>query len=128
MTNDDAAQAITTALRLIKEALFTLGSDGDECIQRLMAVEATFDAGDMAAARRAVLQAFQFGFAEQNHAGLSAAEADWPNEPALRPAYEIGRQAAQLNILFREKNLSSGWNIGPFDRPALRMVLEQLGD
>jgi hypothetical protein len=102
-------EAVTTALRLIKEALFTLGAEGDECIQKLMAAQASRGAADAAATERETFRAFLRGLA-----------GDHAVEP--RAVFEIGSLAARLN---EQRRLESGRNVGPFDAPTLRWALEK---
>lgn len=93
-------EAVTTALRLIKEALFTFGAEGDECIQKLVGVQASANEAD-------IFKAF--------HQGLTGGDAMQP-----LGAFDLGRLAARLNVARRAE---SGFNIGPFDAPNLGWAL-----
>lgn len=95
-------EAITIAMRLIKEALFTFGADGDECIQKLVSVQASFDTAD-------IFRAF--------HLGLIGGDVAEP-----LPAHTLGGTAARLNAARR---LESGLNIGPFDTPNLLLAMDK---
>lgn len=95
-------EAIATALRLIKEALFTFGADGDECIQKLVAVQTSSSAAD-------IFRAFHHGFTGSGR-----------TEPLA--AYDLGSLTARLNAARRAE---SRLNIGPFDAPDLLWTLEK---
>jgi hypothetical protein len=123
--DEGGAQAIAAALRLIKDLLYTLGAEGDEAIQRLLAAEGALRSIDDAAAEAATFYAFHAGFAAQERLDPSAPLPDWPGESVLRPAYETGALAARLNTRSRAGNLSHGWNVGPFDHPDVRGALER---
>ena len=93
-------EAVTTALRLIKEALFTFGADGDECIQKLVAAQTSSRPAN-------IFKAF--------YQGLTGGR---ETEPL--GAYQLGIAAARLNAARRAE---SGLNVGPFDAPNLAYTL-----
>lgn len=110
-TDDDA---IAKALRLIQDALFALGSDGDDCIQALVAAQASLAGDHPGAARRAILRAFL--------AGLGSEEiASWA-DPRLRSVFATGAKVARLNEAVR---MNSRLNVGPFDQPRMQAALEK---
>lgn len=115
-TSPTGESAVAAALRLIKDSLFALGAEGDDCIQKLVAIEAGLPDEPAFAARKAVFRAF--------HEGLTATErsAPWRGDARLRGAYDTGARVAQLNDIART---NSGLNRGPFDLPGVQAALKQ---
>lgn len=112
--DDLTPRPVSAALRLIKEALFTLGAEGDECIQKLVAIEAALKRGAPDTTHTAIFHAF--------HEGLAGRELAGPGNEAIRVAHETGVRAARLN---RKARRDGGLNAGPFDAPNMRWALEQ---
>lgn len=108
-------KAFAAALRAIKEALFALGADGDECIQKLVAAEALLGAEGRAGAQREMFCAFHLGLA-----GPAERAPDPHGNAGRETAFRVGREAARLNDQRRQE---SGLNIGPFDMPGVQEVL-----
>jgi hypothetical protein len=112
-------EAVTSALRAIKDALFTLGAEGDECIQRLVSAQAALSARDPGNAPRKIVRAFQRGM----DGDAKLAPSPGQDAPEERAAHAVGQRAMQLNKLRRAE---SGLNIGPFDTPSVQAALERV--
>lgn len=112
--DDTTPRPVAMALRLIKEALFTLGAEGDECIQTLVSIEAALLRGAPDITQTAIFRAF--------HEGLAERELDGAGNEAVRAAHKTGVRAGKLN---RKARRDGGLNVGPFDAPKMRLALEQ---
>jgi len=114
-------QAIRAALRHLKEeVLFAFGAEGDECIQRLVAVEASLPGG-----QAAVFAAFHQGMTAQERADTASGLPNWPGMATLRLAYEMGGRTVALNA---ERRRDSRMNVGPLDTPRTQLLLARAVD
>jgi hypothetical protein len=115
-------RAVADALKLVKDLLYTLGADGDEAIQRLLAAEGALRTHGRETAETETFRAFHAGFSAQEERGATGQPPPWAGEGSLRAAYETGALAASLNARCRAGNFSRGWNVGPFDHPDVRLA------
>lgn len=116
-----ADPAIAAALRHLKEeVLFAFGAEGDECIQRLVAIEASLP-GEQAA----IFAAFHQGMIVQERNDVAAGLPDWSGAAALRAAYEMGGRTVALNA---QRRRDSRMNVGPLDAPRMQMLLARAVD